>query len=591
MMQLQSKPLSLPADLQKLYEGARKTYIAGNHREALDIDQRLYEQAKAEKCLLGQIIGRRFVGLCQYRMDMLEASRKSFEAALKLADTADLLEQRLLIRNHLAATMRRLGRLDEAHRLLKEGLEMAPLTQHPHEHARLLGNMGSLLDELGQRAAADDCYARFEVLSRLLGNEHRLANAVGLAARSAELRADHETAEAKYSEEAALAAKVGDPLRRIAAMVHHARMAAHRGESAEAEKGFQDALREAKRGTHKKRYSDALEAYANFLRGRGNLPVAHRLLNEARKRCTEPAEPEKQANIDHSLALVSRDAGLLDESLFYLMRSVETRANLYEPLRTLKDLRKLAQTRLDELTGLTRELVDDAFRISRSADTVEKLKNLVNRVHDNKDTWKSYIASPEHRIDGSPWERDKNIMAIGQTIWSKRLLPGDFEKLSPQSQNLLMRAERSYSSAVDDLGRSAHLLALVLECELRKRLFEKIPEQGGTPWMLGNMLQSLQGIFSATGSSNREMCKLQTHLRPYRPLVERICKAGDPIKPLDGSHLRLVRVRNGVAHGDPKILDSLGRREVDAIKRHLALEAPEGGLTILQALAGLPHFK
>lgn len=57
-----------------------------------------------------------------------------------------------------------------------------------------------------------------------------------------------------------------------------------------------------------------------------------------------------------------------------------------------------------------------------------------------------------------------------------------------------------------------------------------------------------------------------------------------PVKPLEGPTLEILKVRNGVAHGDPAILASLGRLQVDAIKRHLALEAPE------QALARLPRL-
>jgi tetratricopeptide (TPR) repeat protein len=586
MLTIESRPLDLPPDLQDLYENAKKAYKLPDHRVALNINRQLHERSILAQYTPGEIIGQRFMGLCHYRLSELEASKECFESALARAKESGEVEQQLLIRNHLAATLRRMGHLQEAFDLLESSLEMAPLKEHPHAHARLLGSLGALFDELGQRAAADDCYARFEVLSRFLNNEHRLANAVGLAARAAELRGDLDIAEKKYREEADLAKDVHDPLRTIAAMVHHARMAEHRGRTEEAEQLFQEALTAARVIAHEKRYTDALEAYGKFLYARHKLPAAHRLLREALN--TSP-EPEKQANVNHSLALVCRDAGLYGESLFYLMRSVNARAELYKPLR---DLKRLAQTRLNELKGLTKELVDEAFQVARSPEVEAKLAALVNKVHADATAWDTYINSPDHRPVDPPWKRHQQLKDSSRATWTERLLPGDFAKLSDQSQDLLQRAERSYSSTIDDLGRSAHLLVLVLECELKQRLFP--PWKANALWTLSDMLHALQGVVSPTIPQDPKLDKRLTrlqraHIMNHRAVAERICEALTPIQPLEGETLDLIEVRNGIAHGDDEILASLGRLQVDAIKRHLALEAPEGGLTILQALARLPH--
>ncbi len=590
MITIESKPLDLPSELQALYESAKSTYNLPNYSEALHINQQLHERSISLESTLGEILGQRFMGLCQYRLGKLEASRTHFEAALERAKVVGAIEQQLLIRNHLAATLTGLGLLEAAHEHLKEGLAGAPVDQHPHAHARLLGNLGSLLDELGQRAAADDCYARFEVLARLLRNKHRIANAVGLAARAAELRGDLATAEDKYNEEAKLAEEIKDPVRAIAATVHQARLAAYRNDPATAEQGFKAALAAAERHVpNGKRHIDALEAYANFLRTRTppNLPAAHRRLRDA---LAKSSQREKQANVNHSLALVCRDAGLYGESLFYLMRSAETRASLYAPLRAL---RNLAQTRLKELAGITKELVDEAFQIARSPEVEVKLAALVNKVHADTTAWDTYITSPDHRPVDPPWKRHQQLKDSSRATWTDRLLPGDFADFSDQSQELLQRAERSYSSTIDDLGRSAHLLVLVLECELRQRLFP--PWKVGALWTLSDMLHTLQGVVSPTTPMDPKLEKRLTrlqkaHIMTYRAIVERICGVLEPIQPLEGETLDLIEVRNGIAHGDDEILASLGRLQVDAIKRHLALEAPEGGLTILQALARCPRL-
>lgn len=589
MITIESKPLDLPSELQALYDSAKYTYNLPNYREALRVNRRLHERSIPLESTLGEILGQRFMGLCHYRLGELEASRTHFEAALERAKIVGAIEQQLLIRNHLAATLTGLGLLEAAHEHLKDGLALAPVDQHPHAHARLLGNMGALLDELGQRAAADDCYARFEVLARLLRNKHRLANAVGLAARAAELRDDLATAEEKYSEEAKLAREVNDPVRMIAATVHQARLAVRLGRPEAAAQGFQDALAAARRVRHPKRHVDALEAYANFLRERArpDLPTAHRLLREALDKSTQS---EKQANINYSLAKVCHQAGLYGESLLYLTRSVETRATLYAPLRALK---KLAQSRLGELKNITKELVDEAFQVVRPQEEEGRLAALVQRVNDNPRAWEEYVNSYVRSVEAPPRERHERLKKDSRAIWEDRLLPDDFASLSQHSRDLLERAERSYSSTVDDLGRSAHLLALVLECELRDRLFERVQPRNNQHWMLRSMLRELRNAMSLAHElpPTDPRHGLLAHAREHRSFVERICMALEPINPLDGTvPLRLVDVRNDVAHGKPTLQASLGRVQVDAIKRHLALEAPEGGLTILQALARLPRL-
>jgi len=80
-----------------------------------------------------------------------------------------------------------------------------------------------------------------------------------------------------------------------------------------------------------------------------------------------------------------------------------------------------------------------------------------------------------------------------------------------------------------------------------------------------------------------QLRRLRAELAKYTSQIERIHAATHDITTLDGKLLKLLDVRNAVAHGDD--LQPLDRLQVDAIKRHLALDAGDGEPTILQALA------
>src|SRR5205823_5609546 len=127
-------------------------------------------------------------------------------------------EDYLLVQNHLGATLRSLGRLEEAHVVFTAAIKKAGSTWL-RARGRLLGNLGALLDEFGQRAHADDSYARYDELMSAFNDPHRIANARGLVGRSAELRGDYELAARYYKDEFEYAKKVGDKARQIAALM------------------------------------------------------------------------------------------------------------------------------------------------------------------------------------------------------------------------------------------------------------------------------------------------------------------------------------------------------------------------------------
>lgn len=595
-----------------LYAEAKSVYARGGKQDfaaSLALNHQLFEQAKLEGHLLWQVFGIRFMGLCYHRLARLKEAIECFERAITLAETLGdgALELVLLIKNHLANTLRPYGKLEEAHALLRDSLKQATLPRFLHAHGRLVGSLGSLLDQLGQRSASDDCYARFEVLSRLRDSKHRLANAVSLAARAAELRRDFAAAAEKYEEEARLANDLKDPPRMISAILHSAWMAWRRGDQDIAEQRFQDALRHLGANDTAKRQADALELYARFRHAHDDLIGARRHFLQA---CDGSRDLERLASIDHGLALVCQSAGLYGESLFYLSRSVERRAELYAPL---KQLSNLVAPRWDELKPCTDELVEEAFRVARDDEERRKLAALVDRVHGHG-TWEQTYADARTRSLGRPvWEHRATMRKRSLEVWAKFLLRDCFDQFSEQSRELLESAELSYSSAVDDLGRSVHLLALVIEHELRDRVFEPAQRRftpircanasdthakftriadkrsaGKKPdtWSLGDMFKALEQILAPPpGLAVEDQAnRLHMALAGEMPQLRRVLAASHPIRDLNGEIIELLEVRNAVAHGDRLRLDRL---QVDAIKRHLALEAEGGEPTILQALASI----
>lgn len=575
----------LPQELRTLYSEAREAYRTTAHRKALDLNRQLTREATACGDVLGQILGRRFEGLCHYRLSDMAASEEALRDALRLAEGAGEIAQQLLITNHLASTLRRAGKLGEAYERLRDARKRATLPTYLHPRARLIGNLGALYDEFGQRARADDCYARFEELAELIGNPHWLANARSLAARAAAERDDFELAEEKYRDERELAQRNGDVLHLIAATIHTARLAARRGRMDEAEDLFRDALDRSQRCNYEKRYIDALAGYAGFLREhRGNLSRANYYLGLAEAQAAR--EPEKRANIAHERALLGKEAGFLGESLHYLIESLDVRAALYEPL-TRDDIKTMTRARIAELGKLTDEMVDEALRVKRSGTERERLKRVISRLGDPQ-TWERYEAR-RASYQGPPVETAKTqAESVARNWWHRRLTQPVFDAIAEPTREALIGAGTAYHSATDDLTRSAHLLALAVEEELRERVFtpaaarltasRKRSRMSKThqhfsdrrPWTLGSMLESLGEVVSGTKPAPGDVLPTFRRLLASQiPDVTRVTALLRPIVPLKGTARRLLDIRNESVH-DAKV--RFDRLEVDAIARAITLD-------------------
>jgi len=576
----------LPPEPAKWFLEARAAYLQADFKNALQLDTKVLAWAKDHQHLTGQILGHRFIGLCHFRLEALDESTNHLTEALRLAEDASCLPQVLLCANHLGATLRRAGKLLDAYELFRKYLERATLPDYIHERARLYGNYGALLDQLGQRAAADDGYARLEELCELLGNPDRLANARGLAARSADLRDDQETALHKYEDERRLAEQSGNVARQVAATLHMARMNGKLKRFRKAEKLCEQGLKLAQAQKHKGRLIDAWECRAEISQLQGKLAASYRATWTALEHLDEATDhPEKRANNLHRLAVICRDAGLHGEALHHLMEAAHIRWNLFAPLRANERLAKMAQDRFRELEELARELLQEGLRVNRETKERSAIQSLIRQIWNPSGKRRSdkkleaQLGSPPPE-DISLWPERQRKKA--EALWKERLLPDTFTELSSDSQKDLVRAELAYSTTVSDLPRVAHLLAIVVERELRERIIipaaktvfgEQLPKR----WQrisLGEILDVLDGTGNLPKAKDVKEYIAQA-LGPQKEIVESILRLKQPLQRADnlGESFKLVELRNAVAHGeDGRRFSKLSRLTVDAVKRALVLE-------------------
>lgn len=582
----------LPPEPAKWFLEARAAYLQADFKMALQLDRKVLAWADAHQHRTGQILGHRFIGLCHFRLDALVESTDHLNVALKLAEDASCLPQVLLCANHLGATLRRDGKLLEAYELFRKHLERATLPNYIHERARLYGNYGALLDQLGQRAAADDAYARMEELCELIGNDDRLANARGLAARSADLRQDQETALRKYEDERRLAEQSGNVARQVAATLHMARMNGKLQRFEEAERLCGEGLKLAQVQEHKGRLIDAWECRAEISQRQGKLAASYQASRNALRLLSKLTDhAEKRANNLHRLAVICRDAGLHGDALHHLMQSARIRWKLFEPLRAHERLAKMAQDRLLELKELARELLQEGSRVKREPEDRSAIPSLIRQIwkppgeNQSDEELEAQLGSPPPE-DISLWPERQRKKA--EALWKDLLLPDTFTELSSDSQEDLKRSELSYSTTVSDLPRVAHLLAIVVERELRDRII--IPaaqvvvrdKQTRKDWKrlsLGDILNVLEMRYSKRRSALQDAQRMEHYiaqaLGPQNEIVGRILRLKQPLQRADnpGEPFKLVELRNAVAHGeDFSRFPKLNRLTVDAVKRALVLE-------------------
>ena len=602
-------------DVEAAFFEARGLYLAGKYEDARARNERIRQVGIERGVRWVELIGERFVGLCFYRIDRLVESEGAFRRALKRAEEIGCMHQRLLITNHLCSTLRRLGRFDEASDRFEAAIKEAVLPRYLHERCRLIGNYGALLDELGQRARADDCYSRYEELAVFLERPDRLANARGLAARSAMLRGDREIARSKLEDEARLAKEAGNVARQLAARIHFARLS----DPKEALEVLGAVLVDPQLKTSRSRRVDALLAMAEAHEKNAEVPQAWSALKEVLRLCDESKSEAdshwaKRADAHHALARVAQRAGLHGEALYYLKTSINERHNRYRELIKNERIREMAKAKLDELRKLTDELVDEICRVTRTSDEQTEILDLFIKVNPRDGlpgaawSWDEILRGRDARFHERDqwWRIGEELRARAESRWKEVLGATAFAALDSESQRDLVRADLSYAATSDDLARSAHLLVVTVERELRRRLAKGVTDDV----TFGDMTRGIQDVLrppasgkgrNTPGKGNSALGKggsgkydqLEKALRGKNQYLPPLLSLRDSVTALDGQKVKLGAIRNAVAHGRESVeFPKLSRLTVDAIKRKLVLEPCTNpaakGMPLLRYITTIP---
>lgn len=316
----------LPEAVRVLLDEARECGGESRWGDALAKNLEALGIAEAANDRLGCAVAHRYVGLSYYRLDTAEHLERSAEHLRKARDIAASLGDNALalkIDNHLGATLRQVGRYDEADKVFRDALRATEARPELIEvRARLLGNLGAMLDELDQREQAADCYARYEEIVVSARDEERIANARGLVGRAALKRGDFDEAEWRFDEEARLSRSLRLAAREVEAALHHGRLAHARWREAppdlraeratEAHAHFARAIelnREAREAQTKMTTRLDL-AYGEFLLDGGQLVESYAHFRDAKSGAVRMGIEVLASKADHGLAVTCRKAGL-----------------------------------------------------------------------------------------------------------------------------------------------------------------------------------------------------------------------------------------------------------------------------------------
>lgn len=559
---------------------AKGHYLDGRYDEALRIDDTLHEHADPRI----RALALRGSGLCHYRLGDYRSSEVHLRKAQALASAFEDPVLHCRLDDHLANTLRRLGRPDQSLDLLTHALratEALDLADHRclAVRARLLASIGSLYEEFGRSPEADDQFARVEELTQIIKFDPQLRNARAHSGGTALRRGDFDGAIRRYQDELRLAGS--HPAFRAQALHHLGSAHAAAGSSVEAEARFEEALQVCDDHDTGHRAVSARVAYARFLRQQARYVEAFRRLDEAQPLADSLEIAALRATLREELAQTCHDVGLHGEAMWHLEQAVTILDGLRAEMS--KEVRELSAPRWERLEALVRRLVIEAATVPRTGTDVERLSDLVHRV-----SGKPLDQFPHTKTDlGWDWQRRQQ--EAGRTIWD-RLLEGDLERLDDATARDLVRSEIAYHGAVDDLGRSVHLLAVAVERLLRERLLVPLasfipkrdaPEDESRKHLefrlrepdrvsLGDLIEiavRLGGTpIETLGPAWRP---LATRLEDQRPHIAPLAALRVGLTSLAGTSRQLPQMRNDVAHG--RADDGIDRLMVDAVKRHLTL--------------------
>lgn len=452
------------ANVAVILERGREAYVAGRFDEAMSANEDAHQRANAGNDPRGSARALRFMGLCAYRLGDGERSRELLTRAHEAARRLGWTSESLLVANHLGATLRRLGRLDEADAVFKGALAQATGVEFVIERARLLGNYGAFHDDLGDARAAGEYYARYEELVELVGDQGRLANARGLTSRSAWLRGDFALALAKAHDEVQLGRSTGQPVREARGHGHVARALASLGREDEARAAFERALvMLAERGDARE-VARAAVSRGEFELGAGRIHDADVFATRARESIETLGgrEHEVRARVEALAARVASAAGLHGEALDRFSECAELMLERFEAINDER-LKGYTAARRRELAQVAEGLDRECATVGRTADELERVRALIVRLRHEQ--------SPSHRAESvEEWQR--RVREESSARW-RRILPESFTKLPPRTTGDLTLVDIISHGAVGDLPGSVLLLFTILEREMQARLRAK----------------------------------------------------------------------------------------------------------------------
>lgn len=545
-------------------------YKAREYDVAEAADQEALALAVASVDRVGEARARRLLGLCAYRRGDSVASAARLEQARELALAIGWEEEDLLVCNHLGATLRKLGRLEDADAVFRDALRRADPRHHRIARARLLGSYGAFHDDLGDERAAAEYYARYDELLAQVDDPGRQANARGLVSRAARLRGDLDLAEAKALEERDLGARGGDRLREGRGWMHYGQALAARGDAQGADEALLQADAHLAAAGDARTPVDIAVARGRFYLEVGRLHDAHEQVERARRTvgALSAEEHEHRAKVSELAAGVAAEAGLHGEALWHIGDALESQLRRFEPISDPR-LQRLTQGRRRHLATLARRAMAEAAAVDRAPGEVSRVAELVHRLGEGP----VLPDIPPTTVDA--WR--KRVRAEAERRW-RRLLP--FSELAPAAQEDLVLCDVVSQGTVGDLGRGLLLLLGTIERELHERVLAPLRPRVAHSRRKASLLQSLLSQARPAGLGTLIAALLQPPegfaaddprvvAEPFVGALGGLALLREPVVGLDGRALPSpVDVRNTVAHGRAW---AHGRIDADAIRRVLTL--------------------
>lgn len=567
----------------------RRAYAEGKFEEAEAADLEARDLAVQARCEHGEARALRFIGLCRYRRGHLAESEAALRAAMAKASSLQWLREELLAHNHLGATLRKAGRLDDADEIFRGALERADPATQLDARARLLGNYGAFLDDLGEEQAAGEYYARYEELTGLLKDPGRLANARGLVSRSARRRGDHRTALVKALDEVRLGEFARNPGRAGRGWLHVAQANAAIGDVVGAEQAFAEAEAIVV-GQDVRTPIELAVARGRFLLAQHRIHEAHEQVERARRALSSlsAGEDEHRARVHELGADVASEAGLHGEALWYLGEAMEAHLRRFEPIKNLR-LRDSTGKRRTQLIEFAGRLRREAGIVERDAEELERVDALVKRLGADAPAAPAPLHEPI-----AVWHRRVRDRAVER--W-ERLIPG-FELLDDTTRGDLVLADVVSLGPVGDLSRSLLLLMSTIERELRDRVLDRLespPRSAGGRRSrlatligrenyrpaLGDIVEALvEPPFGFPATDPRMVVARAMPTADFSSLGALTSEVADVQGVCIG---KPIEQRNQIAHGHRHRLPRIG---ADAIRRVLTL----GPRPVLATVAGLAQL-